>query len=251
MTSERKAGMAGGNPNHVLVTAVAEELSHRVSELLRLRGIDVHRAPFDKTVLELVQTTSFDAVVVGYPVSEKALQIFLDSARADGAACRRAGLILVTESNRLEEAQRLVGKGANRVVLADRLDTALIEAIADLGRAAPRVSVRAPAQIKLFADGRPLRVMAQIENLSTSGMLLRGVTQFPVGTTFDFEILAQGESRPICGTAEITRATDPEQESVKGVGVRFVSFIGSDRLRLDAFIDKRLPPRVPRAPSDA
>jgi hypothetical protein len=243
--------MANGSPNQVLVTGVAEELSQRVSELLRLRDIDVHRAPFDKTVLELVQTTPFDAVIVGYPVSEKALQIFLDSARADGAACRRAGLILVTEENRVDDAHRLVGKGANRVVLADRLDTALIEAIADLGRTAPRVSVRVPAQIKLFADGRQLRVMAQIENLSTSGMLLQGVTQFPVGTTFDFEILALGESRPICGTAEITRATDPKNETVKGVGVRFVSFIASDRLRLEAFVGERLPSRAAREPSDA
>lgn len=238
--------MAGGTPNQVLVTGVAEELSERVRTLLRTNGVDVHRAPFDKTVLELVQTTSFDALVVGFPLSEKALQIFLDSARADGAACRRAGLILVTEPNRVEDAHRLIGKGANRVVTTDRLDTGLPEAIADLGRAAPRVPVRAPAQIKLFADGRPLRVMAQIENLSTSGMLLRGVTQFPVGTTFDFEILAPGESRPICGTAEITRATNPRYETIKGVGVRFVSFSGSDRLRLETYVDQRLPSRAPR-----
>lgn len=236
--------MAGGNRQQVLLTGVTEDLSQTIKELLRSNDVDVHRAPFDRSVLELVQTTSFDAVIVGYPVSDKALNIFLDSARADGAACRRAGLILVTEAVRLEDAQRLVGKGANRVVLVDRLDTALIEAIADLGRAAPRISVRAPAQIKLFADGRPLRIMAQIENLSTSGMLLRGVTQFPVGTTFDFEILAQGESRPICGTAEITRATNPRYETVKGVGVRFVSFIGADRARLESLIDKQLPARV-------
>jgi hypothetical protein len=241
--------MAHGTPNQVLVTGVAEELSQRVKAVLRSSDVDVHRAPFDKTVLELVQTTSFDAMVVGFPVSEKALQIFLDSARADGAACRRAGLILIAEPSRVEDAHRLVGKGANRVVTTDRLDTGLPEAIADLGRAAPRLSMRAPAQIKLFADGRPLRVMAQIENLSTSGMLLRGVTQFPVGTTFDFEILAPGESRPICGTAEITRATDPRQETVKGVGVRFVSFVGSDRLRLETYVDQRLPTRPSGEPS--
>jgi hypothetical protein len=243
--------MAGGNPNQVLVTGVTDELSKRVSEILRSNDVDVHRAPFDKTVLELVQTTSFDAMIVGFPVSEKALRIFLDSARADGAACRRAGLILVTEENRIEDAHLLVGKGANRVVAANRLDTGLVEAIADLGRAAPRVSVRAPAQIKLFADGRPLRVMAQIENLSTSGMLLRGVTQFPVGTTFDFEIQAHGESRPICGTAEITRTTNPRYETIKGVGVRFVSFLASDRLRLEAYVNRRLAPRAPGEPTDA
>src|SRR4030042_1345316 len=48
---------------------------------------------------------------------------------------------------------------------------------------------RRPARVQLFADGRPLRLMAQVDNVSTSGMLLRGVTQFPVGTTFGFEMV--------------------------------------------------------------
>jgi hypothetical protein len=72
-------------------------------------------------------------------------------------------------------------------------------------------------------------------------MLLRGVTQFPVGTTFDFEISVPGESAPIRGTAEITRPTDPHREPIEGVGVRFVGFTGSDRIRLEMYLGRRLP----------
>jgi len=129
-------------------------------------------------------------------------------------------------------------------VVADGLEAHLVTAVEDLARPAPRLPVRIPARVQLFADGRPLRLMAQVDNVSTSGMLLRGVTQFPVGTTFGFEMVVPGEAKPIRGTAEIMRVTDPRREDVHGVGVRFVSFEGSDRLRLEMFIGRSVPSRV-------
>jgi hypothetical protein len=224
----------------VLVTRLGEELYRRVADLLRTADTDVHRSNWDEATIELVQSISFDTIVIGFPVSTVALARFLEVARAEGSACRRAGLVLVTDPEHGDEARTLIGKGANRVVTADALESELVEAVAGLARPAPRLSVKAPARIRLFADGRPLRIMAQIENLSTSGMLLRGVTQFPIGTPFDFEITVPGESSPICGRAEITRATNPAHESVKGIGVRFVSFMSSDRVRLEMFLDREL-----------
>jgi ATP-dependent Clp protease ATP-binding subunit ClpA len=51
------------------------------------------------------------------------------------------------------------------------------------------------------------------------------------------------------GSEEIMRLTDPRREEVHGVGVRFVSFEGSDRLRLEMFIDRNLPSRSGSAPA--
>ena len=225
----------------VLVTQTDEGLYRRIAGPLREFAMDVHKASWDDTTLELVQSTPFDVIVVGYPVPEEFLERFLETARAEGSACRRAGLVLVTPSEFEEQARALIGRGANRVVSEADLEPDLRTAVDQLSSTAPRLLVRAPATIKLFADGRPLRVMAQIENLSNSGMLLRGVTQFPVGTLFDFEITIPGETAPIRGTSEITRSTDPDRESVEGVGVRFVGFTGSDRVRLEMYLGRKLP----------
>jgi CheY-like chemotaxis protein len=225
----------------ILVTQTDDGLFRRIADLLRDSRMDVHKAHWDDTILELVASTPFDVVVAGYPVSDESLAGFLQTARADGSACRRAGLVLVTEPAHEDQALSLIGKGANRVVSTSDLTPALTDAVEELARTAPRLSVKAPATIKLFSDGRPLRIMAQIENLSTSGMLLRGVTQFPAGTSFDFEISIPGEASPIRGTAEITRTTDPDHESIEGVGVRFVGFTGSDRVRLEMYLGRRLP----------
>jgi hypothetical protein len=232
--------MNGDGRNQILVTHIDEDSYRRVAAPLRSARMDVHRASWDDTTLELVQSTSFDTIVIGFPVTAQELGQFLEIARAEGAACRRAGLVLIADPADSKAAERLLGRGANRIVGSDRLDTDLLDTVLELARAAPRVSLRVPAQIKLFADGRPLRVMAQIENLSTSGMLLRGVTQFPLGTSFEFEIIAPDEGDPIRGTAEITRATDPDHESIEGVGVRFVSFQGADKLRLEDLLGSRL-----------
>lgn len=235
--------MPAGGSIQVLVTRVDDATHRRIADTLRQIRVDIHRVRWDQTTLELVQGTAFDVVIIGYPVSRDALIRFLAAARDKGAACRRAGLVLITESPHSDSAQALIGKGANRVVPVDELEGRLVTAIEELARPAPRLPVRIPARVQLFTSGRPLRLMAQVDNISTTGMLVRGVTQFPVGTTFGFEIVVPDEAKPIRGSAEIMRLTDPRHEEVHGVGVRFVSFEGSDRLRLEMFIDRNLPPR--------
>jgi hypothetical protein len=235
--------MSNGGSTQVLVTRVDDPTYRRVAQTLRRVRVDLHRMRWDSTTLELVQVTPFDVIIIGFPVSREALRRFLDAARAKGAACRRAGLLLIAETPHSDAAQALIGKGANRVVVADELEARLLTAVEELARPAPRLPVKIPARLHLFADGRPLRLMAQIDNISSSGMLLRGVTQFPVGTSFEFEMVIPDEAKPIRGNAEITRTTDPRREPVHGVGVRFVSFDGSDRVRLEMFIERGLPDR--------
>jgi hypothetical protein len=237
-------GMSTGGAVQVLVTRVDDATYRRIAETLRQTRADLHRAPWDSTTLELVQVTTFDVMIIGFPVSREALNKFLGAARTKGAACRRAGLVLITDSPYSDAAQALIGKGANRAVVADEIEGRLVNAVEELARPAPRLPVRIPARLHLFADGRPLRVMAQIDNISSSGMLLRGVTQFPVGTAFEFEMVIPDEPKPIRGNAEITRTTDARRESVRGIGVRFLSFEGSDRVRLEMFIDRSFPDRA-------
>jgi DNA-binding NarL/FixJ family response regulator len=233
--------MNAKNRQQVLVTHLDDTLFRRVADTLRQSDTDVHRSSWGDTTLELVQSIPFDAILCAYPIDTGELFQFIEIARAEGSACRRAGLVLIAEPDDEREARELIGRGANRVVTTAQIEDKLTDTVDDLASSAPRLSVRAPAQIRLFADGRPLRVMAQAENISTSGMLLKGVTQFPVGTAFDFELTVPGEAAPITGTAEITRATDPRNERIEGIGVRFVSFGGSDKVRLETYLGRELP----------
>ena len=225
--------MGGQNRSQVLVTGMEAVLSRRISDILRQQDIDVHRTQLNASALELVQSTPFDVIVMGFPVTDEAISEFLETARSSGAACRRAGLILVAESERIQDARGLLGKGANRVVTTAGLESDLLSAVEELSRPAPRLLVRAPAQIKLYSDGRPLRVIAQIENLSTSGMLLRGVTQFPVGTAFEVRDNHPGRSRPDLWHRGNHPSHGPEPRIGKGHRreVRVALRIGQDTAR--------------------
>ena len=122
MTAAIIKGMpATGGAIQVLVTRVDDATHRRIAETLRQIRVDLHRVRWDQTTLELVQGTAFDVIVIGFPLSRDALTRFLDAARSRGSACRRAGLVLITDTPSSEAAQTLIGKGANRVVTVDEI----------------------------------------------------------------------------------------------------------------------------------
>jgi hypothetical protein len=94
--------------------------------------------------------------------------------------------------------------------------------------------------VVLHLEQRPLRTFCQTENVSETGMLLRGFGHYPPGTTIDFEIDIPGQSDPIRGSATIARTTNVQLERMEGVGARFESFIGQDQIRLTDYLTNHL-----------
>jgi len=210
----------------------------RVSGLLRSAGAEVHHGPWDSDTADLVFSTPFDAVVVGFPVAGPALSAFLRAVRATGSGCRRAGVVLLAAEGHEREAEPFIGRGVNRVVPRAEVELRLVRTVGELLSVAPRHAVRAPARVTIHTTGRALKAFCQTENLSISGMLLKGFGHHPVGTSLDFELNLPGETAPIRGAAEVRRATNTTVERVEGVGARFLSFATGDRFRLESFLSR-------------
>lgn len=208
----------------------------RVSGLLRSAGASVHHGPWDENTADLVFSTSFDAVVVGFPVAGPALSAFLRAVRATGSSCRRAGVVLLAAVGREREAEPFVGRGVNRVVSRAEDELRLVHTVEELLTVAPRHAIRAPTRVTIHTSGRALNAFCQTENLSISGMLLKGFGHHAVGTSLDFELSLPGESVPIRGAAEVRRSTNTTVERVEGIGARFLSFSTGDRFRLESFL---------------
>jgi len=224
----------------VVITRMDSPAYAAVADLLRYRDIDVFQAPWDENTLDLVQSTGFDVIIVGYPVEEQALRRFVKCARAPGSACRRCGMILVADDEHFESAQSFVGEGINRAIGTKDTPHLLATTVDELTSIAPRVTLRAPTRIVVRLEDRPVSAFCQTENVSTSGMLLRGFGHYPRGTTITFEINIPGESDPIRGSAEITRSTNVAVERLDGVGARFLSFSSADQTRLASYIGKQV-----------
>ncbi len=81
--------------------------------------------------------------------------------------------------------------------------------------------------------------MAQTDNVSLSGMLVRGSQSYPRGTRVQFELPLPGQVAPVVGEGDVVRSTAQGRESVRGYAVRFVTFVGDGRKRLAEFLLSR------------
>lgn len=204
--------------------------------------IELQMAPWDDNTLELVQTYAFDAIVIGFPGPINALRRFVQCVRSPGSVNQQCGIILLAEPRHLEAAQTFVGIGVgiNRAITVDELGESLAPAILELSSVAPRAPLRAPTRVVLHLDRRPLRTFCQTENVSETGMLLRGFGHYPPGTTIDFEINIPGQPESIRGRATVARTTNIESERMEGVGARFDEFREGDRARLTGYLNEML-----------
>jgi hypothetical protein len=222
------------------MTRVDDEILAQAKAAVTGSGIEIRPAPWNDNTLDLVQTTAFDVIVIGFPGPIASLRRFVQCVRSPGSACQRTGIILLTERRHLKAAQTFVGVGAgiNRAITLDELGARLAPTIKELSSVAPRTPLRAPTRVVLHLQDRPLRTFCQTENVSESGMLLRGFGHYPPGTTIDFEINIPGAGEPIRGRATIARTTNVTAERMEGVGARFDRFQENDRARLTGFLNE-------------
>jgi len=226
-------------PSHVVMTRTDESTFAKAKDAIRGADINLQMAPWNDNTLELVQSTAFDAIIIGFPGPITALRRFVQCIRSPGSANQRSGVLLLCEPRHLEAAQTFVGIGVgiNRAISAKDVNERLAETIQELSSVAPRATLRAPTRVVLHLEQRPLRTFCQTENVSETGMLLRGFGHYPPGTTIDFEINIPGQSDPIRGKATIARTTNVASEMMEGVGARFNDFRDGDRARLTEYLN--------------
>jgi hypothetical protein len=226
----------------VVLTRASRDAFARTKAILDEREYDLHHAAWDDNTLELVQNTRFDIIAIGFPGPIKTLRRFVGCIRASGSASIRSGIILLSDHQHLDAAQTFVGIGVgiNRAISWDELEDRLRPTIEGLASVAPRVPLRAPTRVVLQLEQRPLRTFCQTENVSESGMLLRGFGHYPPGTVIEFEISIPGQGDPIRGRATIARTTNVKLERLEGVGARFDDFLGADRTRLTEYLNDHL-----------
>jgi len=224
------------------MTRLGRDTFERALEAVRGSDVELHHQPWSDNTLEVVQATRFDAIVIGFPGPITELRRFVKCVRSPGSASEHAGILLLAEPDHLPAAKTFVGIGVgiNRAIATSDLEQLFVTMITVLTTVAPRIPLRAPTRVVLNLQQRALRTFCQTENVSETGMLLRGFGHYPPGTTIDFEINIPGQSDPIRGSATIARTTNVDHERLEGVGARFDNFLGTDRGRLTDYLNQHL-----------
>lgn len=218
---------------NIFITGVGKIFNDEIVAGFNAAGFSLRMESWNSEVPALVETESFDAIVVRLPLPGVGLGVLLSSIRSKDACCRGAGLVVLTPKEDRGAVEKLIGRGVNRVLLDSATPGEILETLKEVLGAAKRVSLRLPVQLEVTLPAGDSMAFCQTENLSESGMLLRGIQHYPLGTRFSFELQIPGTDRCLEGVAEVTRTTDSGRERVEGLGARFVELNSSDRWMLD------------------
>lgn len=224
---------------HVLVVGARDSALDRVAPMLRRAEFNVHIVDPSPFLLDLVLSTAFELVVVPYPIDQISIDDLLATIRNEGSACHGAGLLLLSESSQLDEAQQLVDNGANRAICTDWNEARLWRAVGDLLDIAPRVFMRVLLHAAVEVQNPGDRTIFQTVNVSVSGALLQGARILNPGHSFDFLFRLPGGGL-VEGAADVVRQTNPMREGLEGIGARFTSFAGDSERRLVSHIERQI-----------
>ena len=231
--------MMADSRQHVLIVGAKDAGLERVAPMLRRAEFSVHSVDPSPFLLDLVLSTAFELVIVRYPMDTLPLDDLVDTIRNEGSACHGAGLLLLAESELIDDAQSHVDLGANRAICTDWSDARLWQSIGDLLEIAPRVLMRVLMHAEVEVQSTADRAIFQTVNVSVSGALLQGSDQFDPGRSFEFLFRLPGGGL-VEGSAEVVRQTNPMREGVDGMGARFTSFSDGCEERLLTHIHRQI-----------
>ncbi|MGD1146751.1 MAG: PilZ domain-containing protein [Thermoanaerobaculaceae bacterium] len=227
-----------GVQRSTLVVGVDQQTFEEVSKALGPVKFFADYAETGTAALESTSFLPFDAIVTGYPLPDMQMQTFLDTVRKKDSPCRQACLVILALRGMLPEVEAFIGKGANRVLAIEDFQDELPQTLFRLLEVPPRFAMRAISRLKVQLSWGTSQTICQTENISLHGMLIKTDHPYPIGTQMAFEVSIPGDSNPIRGFAVVVRQTLEKRERVAGLGVRFSSFQGNDKKRLEVALAK-------------
>lgn len=224
-------------PNrYVLIVGGTREAVDRVAPMLQREEIQVVTVEADPAVLHLVLETPFHLVIGFYPGDSLSIPELVEAVRSSGSACRAAGVLVLADPADLEDAERLVDHGVNRIGSLAWTGARLWRVVSDLLDVPPRLELRTLVHVDVeVGDGRGEDICESV-NLSSTGMLVRGPVSYAPGTPVSMSFSLPGRPVPINAEAEVVRSATTATNGLGGFAVRFVSMSEEDEERLNSYL---------------
>jgi hypothetical protein len=203
--------------------------------MLERSNLTVHHVPLGKAALQAVRSKRPRLLIVALPLLDMRLDAFLQSLTAASPASGGPAVALLADEHLLPDLEPKLDdrhRFLSAHLEAEELQRGILELIGDTPRVAPRLMLRLEVQL---GAGKLLR-MCQTDNISESGMLVRCQDPIAVGAEVRLAISLPKSAEPVHAKAEIVRQTNPDIESVRGLGLRFIEFEGQGRKALTEYL---------------
>ena len=224
----------------ILVVALELALCQRLVPTLERNGFEVDRVTGGRSALALAGRIGFNLLLAGYPLADLAVDELLAKLRRDGSPCQATLVVLVTSPDQMAAARAHLRGGVDHV-FSSAMPESLQIFVSRLLDVQPRAAARAAVRLKAQLGGRTAFVLAQTQDVSATGMLVRTAEPPPVGTTVAFELSVAEDQPRVRGEATVVRHVSGEGGTVIGAGLRFLSLDAEGQKRLAAYVEQRLP----------
>ncbi len=224
----------------ILAVGFSSAEFNRLAPLLERSSFELDRFPDPTGALDLLAPIPFHMILARYPLPRMAMADFLGQIRHPRTRSRKSSLVILADRQHLDEAEQFLVQGANRVIEMEPRAAELETIFADLLHIAPRRSARFFARLQARLDGAPSSVLGVVRNTSATGLLVETDHLLSRGMEVGFELTLPGTRLPIRGRAQVVRHASFEKEHLKGVGMRILSFNGSNGDEYNEFLKQQV-----------
>ncbi len=232
----------------VLAVADASGIRSGLAEVFSRDSIALHHAQSGAAALILTGNSLYDLLVIEEPLADLPVDSLLSSLQSLEWASAGAPALVMAKEAKLESIRSRLEPYPARVLPDSALKGEIQQAVSELLGVSVRSSSRMMVNVTVRAGNESTLRCFQSENVSESGLLLRGAKGLAVGTRVQLEFALPDEAEPVQGTALVVRHT--ANGEAPGVGLRFVELEHSEIMRLRRFVDRNLGHQTPGASPD-
>jgi Tfp pilus assembly protein PilZ len=220
----------------VLLAGLGRGPFEAIAPVLDRQKLEVIRVAAPETSVEIAYSEPFDLVIFDSEVKNGTLGKVVDFIRQGMSASRNASILVLARPGQADAARDLVDRGVNRVILQDDPPEVIGQQVAELLDIAPRADLRFKTRLKTSVGDGAVEVLGEIVNLSSSGMLVETELSFEPGEQVVVTINLSGQQGSVSAKAEVVRQAHNDRGGTKGIGVRFLSFAGDGKEKIEAVL---------------
>jgi hypothetical protein len=220
----------------VLVAGIARSSFEELAPVLDRHKVDVVQVMSAEDSTKFAHSDRVELVILEAEPTTMSLKDVVRTIRSKTSASNMASLLVLSRPGTEDGARRLIGRGVDKVMLAGDPPKLIALQVADLLDIDPRRTLRLTTRMLAeMADGSE-EALGAVTNMSAAGLLLETDADFEPGQHLIISIDVDPEDEPVSGKVEVVRKADPDRDGVEGIGVRFLSFAGDGRERLEAIL---------------
>lgn len=227
--------MAQERPS-VLLAGIPRSTFDELAPVLDRQKICVVQVTSAEDATKYAHSDRVDLVILDAEPTEMSLEEVIRTIRSEASASNQAAFLLLAKPGTEDEAREFLDHGVDRVMLSVDPPKFIALQVANLLGIEPRMTLRLTTRMLVeMADGSE-EALGAVVNMSAAGLLLETDADLEPGQHVILSIDIDPDDEPVSGKAEVVRKADPDRDGVEGIGVRFLSFAGDGRQRLEAIL---------------